>query len=217
MTTTRQRLLDAAERVIRTKGLAAASTREIAREAGCADGTLYNHFTDRADLFVTIFLDKLLPDYWDALSKLPYRIGEGTVQAHLEELAQIALAFYYKAGPLRAALFAEPELLAQYREALRSQAQIRKREHPTHLLSAYLRAEQRLGRVAAKANPEIAAEILFGTCANYALRKCFGGETPTPAEDDRFVLELVRSLMAGVSPRPPDLDRSRIQIDRDLA
>jgi AcrR family transcriptional regulator len=47
--------------------LAAASTRAIAREAGCADGTLYNHFADRADLFVTIFLDKLLPDYWDDL------------------------------------------------------------------------------------------------------------------------------------------------------
>jgi AcrR family transcriptional regulator len=204
MATTRQRLLEAAERVIRTKGLAAASTRAIAREAGCADGTLYNHFADRADLFVTIFLDKLLPDYWDALSKLPYRIGEGTVQTHLEELAQIALAFYYKAGPLRAAMFAEPELLARYREALRSQAHSRNQEHPVNLLSAYLRAEQRLGRISTQANPEIAAEILFGTCANYALRKCFGGETPTPEQDERFVLELVRSLMAGVSPRSID-------------
>jgi AcrR family transcriptional regulator len=203
MTTTRQRLLDAAERVIRTKGLAAASTREIAREAGCADGTLYNHFSDRADLFVTIFLEKLLPDYWDALSKLPYRIGEGTVQAHLEELAQIALAFYYKAAPMRAALFAEPELLEQYREALKSQAQSRKQEHPANLLAAYLRAEQRLGRVAAQVNPAIAAEALFGTCANYALRKCFSGETPTPAEDRHFVLELVRSLMEGLAPRHP--------------
>jgi AcrR family transcriptional regulator len=203
MATTRQRLLDAAERVIRTKGLAAASTREIAREAGCADGTLYNHFADRADLFVTIFLDKLLPDYWDALSKLPYRIGEGTVQAHLEELAQIALAFYYKSGPLRAALFAEPELLERYREALRSPAHSRNQEHPVNLLSAYLRAEQRLGRIGDRANPEIAAEVLFGTCANYALSKCFFGETPTPEEDDRFVLELVRSLIEGVSPARP--------------
>jgi AcrR family transcriptional regulator len=203
MTTTRQRLLDAAERVIRRSGLAAASTREIAREAGCADGTLYNHFIDRADLFVTIFLEKLLPDYWDALSKLPYRIGEGTVQAHLEELAQIALAFYYKAAPMRAALFAEPELLEQYRKALKSQAQTRKQEHPTHLLTAYLRAEQRLGRVAAQANPAIAAEALFGTCANYALRKCFFDETPTLEEDRHFVLELVRSLMEGLSPSEP--------------
>jgi AcrR family transcriptional regulator len=200
MTTTRQRLLDAAERVIRTKGLAAASTREIAREAVCADGTLYNHFRDRADLFVAIFLEKLLPDYSDALSKLPYLIGEGTVQAHLEELAQVALAFYYKASPLRACLFAEPELLERYREALKLQAQDQKQEYPPNLLAAYLRAEQRLGRVAAQANPAIAAEALFGTCANHALRKCFFGETPTPEEDRQFVLELVRSLMEGLSP-----------------
>jgi AcrR family transcriptional regulator len=203
MITTRQRLLDAAERVILTKGLAAASTREIAREAGCADGTLYNHFADRADLFVVVFLEKLLPDYWDALSKLPYRIGEGTVQAHLEELAQIALAFYYKASPMRAALFAEPELLRRYREALELQAQTRHQERPANLLTAYLRAEQRLGRVATQANPAIAAEALFGTCANYALRQCFFGETPTPEEDRQFVEGLVRSLMDGLSPREP--------------
>ncbi len=189
--------------MIRTKGLAAASTREIAREAGCADGTLYNHFADRADLFVAIFLEKLLPDYWDALSKLPYRIGEGTVQAHLEELAQIALAFYYKAAPMRAALFAEPELLERYREALKSQAQNRNQERPAPVLAAYLRAEQRLGRVAAQANPAIAAEALFGTCASYALRQCFFGEPPNPEADRQFVQELVRSLMEGLSPREP--------------
>jgi AcrR family transcriptional regulator len=201
MATTRQRLLDAAERVIRTKGLAAASTREIAREAGCADGTLYNHFADRADLFVAIFLDKLLPDYWEALTKLPYCIGEGTVQAHLEELAHIALAFYYKAGPLRAALFAEPELLQRYRDALKAQAQNRNQERPAPLLAAYLRAEQRLGRVAAEANPAIAAEALFGTCASYALRQCFFGENPNLEADRQFVQALVRSLMEGLSPR----------------
>jgi AcrR family transcriptional regulator len=203
MATTRERLLDAAERVIRRSGLAAASTREIAREAGCADGTLYNHFSDRADLFVAIYLEKLLPDYSDALSKLLYRIGEGTVQAHLEELAQIALALYYKAAPMRAALFAEPELLKRYREAFISKAQNQNQERPTDLLAAYLRAEQRLGRVAAHANPAIAAEALFGTCSEYALRKCFFDETPTPEEDHHFVQELVRSLMEGLSPREP--------------
>lgn len=201
--TTRQRLLDAAERVIRTKGLAAASTREIAREAGCADGTLYNHFRDRADLFVAIYLEKLLPDYSDALSKLPYRIGEGTVQTHLEELAQIALALYYKAVPLRAALFAEPELLQRYREAFKSQAQNRQQERPANLLAAYLRAEQRIGRVDPRANPAIVAEALFGTCADYALRQCFFGDHPTSEEDRQFVQELVRSLMEGLSPRNP--------------
>jgi AcrR family transcriptional regulator len=206
MTTTRQRLLDAAERVLRTKGLTAASTREIAREAGCADGTLYNHFRDRADLFVAIFLEKLLPDYSDALSKLPYRIGEGTVQTQLEELAQIALAFYYQAGPLRAAIFAEPELLQRYREALKSQAQTRKQERPALVLAAYLRAEQRLGRIATQANPDIVAEALFGTCASYALRQCFFGEAPTPEADRQFVQELVRSLMEGLFPREPSTD-----------
>ena len=48
---TRQRLLDAAERVFRERGVAHASLAEVAASAGVTRGAVYWHFRDKADLF----------------------------------------------------------------------------------------------------------------------------------------------------------------------
>ncbi|HZU16911.1 MAG TPA: helix-turn-helix domain-containing protein, partial [Candidatus Dormibacteraeota bacterium] len=40
----RERIVAAAARVIRERGVVNATTREIAREAGVSEGSLYNHF-----------------------------------------------------------------------------------------------------------------------------------------------------------------------------
>jgi AcrR family transcriptional regulator len=47
----RQRILDAAERVFGEKGYFPASITEITREAGVAQGTFYVHFTSKRDVF----------------------------------------------------------------------------------------------------------------------------------------------------------------------
>ena len=46
-----QRLLDAAERVFRERGVAHASLAEVAAAAGVTRGAVYWHFRDKADLF----------------------------------------------------------------------------------------------------------------------------------------------------------------------
>jgi DNA-binding transcriptional regulator YbjK len=47
---TRQRILEAAERVFSRDGFQGATTREIAREAGVNEVTLFRHFRSRDDL-----------------------------------------------------------------------------------------------------------------------------------------------------------------------
>lgn len=54
---TRQRLLDAARRVVEQHGYGGASVAAIAAGAGVAAGTLYRHFPSKADLFVEVFRD----------------------------------------------------------------------------------------------------------------------------------------------------------------
>jgi AcrR family transcriptional regulator len=54
-TTTRGRLVHAAEDLIRTGGYAAASVAAIAERAGVATGTLYRHYPSKAELFVDVF------------------------------------------------------------------------------------------------------------------------------------------------------------------
>ena len=83
---TRQRILDAAKRVVREKGLVGATTREITREVGCAEGTLYVHFADRVDLFLAL-LRQSLPPMTEPLRELQYLAGRGTVRGNLEKVA----------------------------------------------------------------------------------------------------------------------------------
>ena len=50
----RTRLIDAAERTIADKGLAALKARDLAREAGCALGTIYNVFEHLDELVLCV-------------------------------------------------------------------------------------------------------------------------------------------------------------------
>jgi len=50
----REQLIDAAERTIAAKGLAALKARDLAREAGCAVGTIYNLFEHLDELVLCV-------------------------------------------------------------------------------------------------------------------------------------------------------------------
>ena len=47
-------ILDAATRVFASKGYRAATTREIAAEAGVSEGTIYNYFDSKYDLLIAM-------------------------------------------------------------------------------------------------------------------------------------------------------------------
>jgi AcrR family transcriptional regulator len=49
---TRERIIDAARAVMLNKGLVRATTKEIARAAGVSEGTIYNYFASKEDLFL---------------------------------------------------------------------------------------------------------------------------------------------------------------------
>lgn len=56
-TSTKQRIERAALRLFVAQGIASATTREIAAEAGVAEGTLYRHFAGKDELAFQIFLE----------------------------------------------------------------------------------------------------------------------------------------------------------------
>lgn len=186
----REQIIEAAERVFRAKGLAGATTREIARDAGCADGTLYVHFDDRLALFLAM-LERHLPGFLMPLRALEHKVGRATVSANLQAVMHGALGFQEKLIPMFAAVFAEPDLLRAHREDLR-----RRNMGPHRSLNAiadYIRAEQRLGRVRKSADPRGIAFMLLGACFYRTFISLFTGTTVGPA-NDRFVKDVVASL-----------------------
>jgi len=102
---TLERLLDAAEAVIRDKGYADASVTEIARRAGCSVGTVYRRFRDKTALFHALderwgetfratMEDAVASERWDGAQILEiltgyieFSLGQGRERSELHRAA----------------------------------------------------------------------------------------------------------------------------------
>ncbi|MGF6884350.1 AcrR family transcriptional regulator [Nocardia sp. GAS34] len=191
---TRIRILDAASTVMTERGLANATTKEIARTAGFSEATLYKHFQDKEELFLTVMRERLPAEFVGYLAALPGRAGDGSVSGRLREVAARAVPFYRELAPMLGAAFAQPDLLARHQEALRATGL-----GPHLALSAladYLRAEQRLGRLTGKAQPDMLAALLLGACFQRAFLIAFEGEHLADRPADEFARSLVDSLLS---------------------
>ncbi|WP_163509640.1 TetR/AcrR family transcriptional regulator [Fodinicola acaciae] len=180
MATTRDRMLDAAAHVMRVRGLARATTKEIAKEAGFSEAALYKHFSDKTDLFVAVLTERVPSDLNGLLAGLPDAVGRKPVREVLEEVARTAVGFYRQTFPIAGSLFSDPRLLAAHRRAL---AERGSGPHiPRDLLAGYLAAEQRAGRIKPATDPTAAAQLLLGACLQTAFLETFSTESADPAE-----------------------------------
>lgn len=201
---TRSRILDAAARLMTSVGLTRMTTKEIAREAGCSEATLYKHFSDKEEIFVRV-LHERAPRFPEALAGLPSRVGLGEVADHLEEVVRMGVPFYRKTFPMGASLFASPGLLAAHRRRI---AEENSGPHAaSRSLAGYLAAEQALSRIAQDVDPDAAAMLLVGACFHRAFLELFYAPDPPPgvllpAGEEEFAKETVRALLAGIA--PPD-------------
>jgi AcrR family transcriptional regulator len=195
----REAILSAAEECIRVHGMARVTTKDIARHAGCSEGSIYNHFEDKLDLLSAV-ISARLPDLMGLVGAMAERAGSGTVQENLAEVMQRALQFFGDVVPLMGSMFGDPQLLCRYQATF-----VGENGGPPHSVQAvvdYLRAEQRLGRVKVDADPEAATVILLGACYEYALIQRLTGRPPFPAGRMEAVLEL---LCAGLGAGDADL------------
>lgn len=200
---TRARILDAAHALMLTVGLARATTKEIAKAAGCSEAALYKHFDGKEDLFIQV-LHERLPRLTPLLRALAAEPGRGALADNLTEIARQAALFYEQSFPIAASLYAETQLKRRHDQAMR---QMGSGPHvPIEELAAYLRAEQSLGRIAPGADPFAAASLLLGACAQRAFAYDAAESRP---DADEFAARLAATLLAGIAaptaerPAPP--------------
>ncbi len=193
---TREKILEATERLIKTRGLARATTKEIAREAGCAEGTLYRHFESKEDLFLGIIQESLTP-FLETFYR--YQAGSNTVYDNLMGIAQALLTYYEQIIPLAASFFADAELLKRYQDIM-EQSQ----SGPMalyHRLATYIKEEQDLGRVQATVDPLSASSLLLGASFQYAFMCRFTSkQKPLQPSDQQYLQGLVQTLLQGIQP-----------------
>ena len=197
MTTTvglRAELLDATVRLLHSRDVAGLSTRDIAREAGCSAGALYRHFATKADLLVAVAQERLRPDFGEMVS----RVGSSTVERNLEHIILSTQRFMTELIPINTAIGADAELRAGWRRAFERDGIPPRRT--VDAITAYIAAEQRVGRVSRQASPSMSASMLVGTCYQNALVQYIFGESTDGMSPTRHAHALAHELWMGLKP-----------------
>ncbi len=175
----RPEIIAAAETLIRTRGLANATTRAIAEQAGCSEAALYVHFDNRLALLLAV-LEESLPEMLLPLQALEQSIGTHTPQQNLTKSLRAIFAFHQRVIPMLCGLFAEPRLLTAYRKSLTTR---NKGPHGAiGRLQRYIADEQVLHRIDKNIDAEIAATMIMASSFFKAfVSQFFGGSEPSAA------------------------------------
>ncbi len=197
MASTRDRILKAAQDIMRERGIVHATTKEIAQAVGVSEGALYKHFPSKTDLFLAA-LSSLPSGMIAYLHELLDSVGQGSVRSKLVQLAGGALQHYADTIPMAAGLYADRELLAMHRKALKERG-----AGPhlgNELVAAYLRAEQKLGRLARSADPDATAYALLGACYQRIQWNFYQGTRMTRAQQAKVAKDLIDLLWRAIKP-----------------
>ena len=162
----REAILAAALELLRERGIARVTSREVAALAGVSEASVFYHYKDRAGLLQAVFEDGLRP--LQELAEEGALAGAGlhevltTYGATLEEFLSQAL-------PIIAAAQSDVALrdvLSEY---------ISEHNHGPHrgvrALGDYLASEQAAGRVRAGVDPHAAAMLFVGACNTRAAQR----------------------------------------------
>ena len=192
---TRQKILDATEKLILLKGLTHVTTKEIAREVGLAESALYRHFDHKEDIFFALMAEHL-PTFHETFQTHP--AGSATISENLTALALAVIHYYEQLLPMGVSFLADKELLAQFRATAQPLGM-----GPHNLfewVAAYLGEEQHLGRLGQHLPSLTMATLLLGPCFQWVFNRQFLGFDPFHHTEQQFAEELVQGVLAGILP-----------------
>jgi AcrR family transcriptional regulator len=193
-TNRRSDILRAAEKLMRLHGLSGVTTRQISEEAGCSEGALYVHFKGRLELLLAM-LEQSLPSMLVPLEALRQSVGSGSPQENLVQALGGIFKFHQHIVSGTASLFAEPDLLAAYRNSLKRQG--RGPHLSMRVLEEYILAEQQLGRIDSQVDAKFAACLMMASSFFRAFNEQFFGKPMQPAWNT-----FAEQLVVTVVPQP---------------
>jgi AcrR family transcriptional regulator len=169
----RETILDAAAKVMRDKGIARATTKEIARQAGYSEALLYKHFADKQDIYLSVLKERVR-GFSDPIEL----VGRGDVRDNLIETTIGLMDFYVGSFPMSASIFSDVDLLVAWRKGLTAKGA--GPHWPARTIERYLDGEIVLGRIAAGSDAYAAAALLCGAAFQHAFLACFDGLDAVP-------------------------------------
>ena len=188
---TREKILDAAVAVMRERGLAGSTTKEIARAAGYSEATLYKHFDDKQEIFLRVLKERM-----PSFSSPAELVGTATVHENLAAIIEQLMHFYVLTFPIAASIFGSPELLAVQRDGMR--ARNAGPEGPVRAVRTYLDGEVAAGRLPEALDSDAVARLVAGAAMQQAFFATYNALDAVPDAH-----AMARSLAAAALPSAP--------------
>ena len=224
----RDYLIATAARLIGERGSAGLGVRDIAREARVSDGVLYNYFEDKEDLLA----HALLAHVGTVMTGRPRMppAGTGTVADNLRLFIDMGLGALVRVVPAFTGLLSQPKVLTRFHAMVGGDAAFAGEaatggeagrgpgeDHSAPpdspddggpaglpaILDAYLRAEQRLGRIDRAADIEAAVTLVVGAIHGQVLpRVLFSPPGATVSTPPDLAGRLAETVLSGIAPPP---------------
>ena len=188
----RAEILVAAEALAIEKGFGGVTTKEVAKAAGCSEGSIYNHFSDRNDLLSQVVAGRMLLVF-DELADASLEVG---ADGSLDQLVRGLLSAYGQLIALSTSLFADPDVLARFNAVLEDRGA--SPEGIRDAVAKQIRDAQERGVLRADVGADAVAFLLTGSCHEAALHAHLGGH---PMDPEVAVRAVAGTL--GVLLKPP--------------
>jgi AcrR family transcriptional regulator len=158
----REAIIETTLALIAARGVARLTTKEIAREAGVSEASIYYHFEDKPALVEAVILDGILAPFQGFTRGFPERAATRSVEQALLEFAEGLSGFWERILPLLSAVQSDVDLRVSF------QKRVNKLDLGPHrgvrLIGAYLQNQREHGHVRADVDPEEAAMLICGAC-----------------------------------------------------
>jgi AcrR family transcriptional regulator len=188
-------ILEAARVVFVRNGISA-TTKEIARQAGVAEGSIFRRFSTKEALFAAAVMNPR-PPIW--VRELDHLVGQGEPRENLIHITLGMMRFLQEMLPLVMVGWSSSSVQSA------GQPLDNSREEPPgvrdrRLLTQYLQKEMDMGRLRA-CNAEAVARMLFGVCLNFVMDRLILRQAISQEEINTFVEGVAVAMWEGICPK----------------
>ena len=204
-TITDEQILSPARELFLEKGIRA-TTSEVAKRAGIAEGSIFKRFKTKGDLFRAAMRPQLEEARW--LATLATSTGKGDVRDTLYRAGLEAMEFFRTLMPLMMMSWSNPD------DSDGSCVNPNFGPNPPALralktVSGFFEAEMRAGRLR-RHDPEILARVFVGSIQNYVFfEMVLKAHDELPLPEESFLRGLIQLLWKGADPRRPRAPQRR--------
>ncbi len=185
-------LIEAANAVFAERGFDAATTREIAERAGCAEGLIHRYFAGKRGLLLAIMDHKTLATGTDFASELPLR---DSVQEEIEQILLHDIDSKWEKRDFMRVSVSQAAIDPEFGEAVRERVQSR----IVGAIAARLRVHQDAGRIRPDVDIDAIASAVsgLGFATGFMARIAFGEPRENCINSARAAAE---AIALGIAP-----------------